>query len=149
MKIEDLLDIEAIRMLRMRYSYNLDICEVDGLVDLFTDDAVCEFGPFGTWNGKNEIGSNFEKAVVTLRERGPLQSLHVNTNHSVELTGPNTALGRVYLIDLAVGDADKNPLVWLGIYDEAYRKIMGQWKIERSSLQFLWPERHLTRNFRR
>ena len=147
MTIEELLEIEAIRKLRTRYSYYLDAGELDALVSLFTDDAVCEFGPYGIWEGKAEIAKNYEVVERPIIEKGPFQTLHANTNHWVELTGADTALGRVYLIDLAMGDPEKNPLIWLGVYDEAYRKEGSVWRISRSSLQFMWPKRHLTANF--
>ena len=35
----------------------------------------------------------------------------------------------------------------LGVYDDAYRKIATDWKIERCSLQFLWPHHQLTEGF--
>ena len=49
MTIDELLDIESIRKLRTLYSYYLDAGELDPLVALFTDDAVCEFGPLSPW----------------------------------------------------------------------------------------------------
>jgi hypothetical protein len=148
MTIEDLLEIERIRKLRVLYSYYLDAGELEALVDLFTEDAVCEFGPYGVWEGKATIYKNYEAVERPILEKGPFQSLHANTNHWVELTGEGTAVGRVYLIDLAVGrGAEENPLIWLGLYDESYRKVDGAWKICRSSLQFMWPQRHLTEGF--
>ena len=149
MTVEDLLEIETIRRARVRYSYYLDTGDLDGLVALFTDGAVCEFGPYGVWTGKAMIAENYAQVVGgAIREKGPFQTLHVNTNHWVELTGSDTAVGRLYLVDLALGGApDKNPMVWLGAYDEAYRKVDGAWKISRSSLQFMWPERHFTDGF--
>ena len=149
MTVHELLEIETIRRARMRYSYYLDTGDLDALVALFTDDAVCEFGPYGVWTGKATIAENYAQVVGgAIREHGPFQTLHVNTNHWVELTGPDAAVGRLYLVDLALGgEADKNPMVWLGVYDEVYRKIDGDWRIARSSLQFMWPERHLTEGF--
>lgn len=147
MTVEELLEIEAVRSLRLRYSFFLDAGQLEALVELFTDDAVCEFGPYGVWRGRKAIAENYEQVLGSSRSLGPFQSLHANTNHWVELTGPTQAVGRVYLIDLAVGDPQKNPLIWLGVYDEAYRKVASDWRIERSSLQFLWPQRHLTAGF--
>lgn len=148
MTIEELLDIESIRKTRNLYSYYLDAGDLDALVDLFTEDAVCEFGPYGVWEGKATIRANYEVVERPMIEKGGFQTLHANTNHWVELTGADTGVGRVYLIDLMLdGDADKNPMVWLGLYDEAYRKVDGKWKISRSSLQFLWPKRHVTEGF--
>jgi len=146
--LNDLLEIETIRRLRIRYSYYLDVGDLDSLVDLFTDDAICEFGPFGVWKGQATIRENYQKVVGGVLKNGPFQTLHANTNHWVELTGPDTAVGRLYLIDLMLTRApEANPLVWLGVYDEAYCRSETGWRISRSSLQFLWPERHVTAGF--
>jgi ketosteroid isomerase-like protein len=147
MTVEDLLEIESIRKLRGLYSYYLDAGELAALLDLFAEDAVCEFGPYGVWEGKATIARNYEVVERPTIEKGPFQTLHANTNHWIELTGADTAVGRVYLIDFSMGDPEKNPLVWLGVYDEAYRKVGGAWKIARSSLQFMWPQQHLTPEF--
>ncbi len=148
MTIEELLEVETIKKLRTLYSYYLDAGELDSLVDLFTDDAVCEFGPYGTWTGKPMIAENYERVERPILEKGGFQSLHANTNHWVEITGDDTAVGRVYLIDLTLqAAADQVPIIWLGIYDESYRKVGGKWKISKSSLQFMWPQRHLTPDF--
>ncbi len=148
MTVEELLEVESIRKLRVRYSYYLDAGELDSLVALFTDDAVCEFGPYGVWRGRVMIAENYRRVLGGGLKRGPFQSLHVNTNHWVEITGEARAIGRLYLIDLAVGgDPKVNPMIWLGVYDEAYARVDGQWRIGRSSLQFMWPERHLTAGF--
>jgi hypothetical protein len=147
MTVEELLEIESIRKLRTLYSYYLDAGELDMLVDLFTEDAECEFGPYGSWKGKKEIRDNYEQVEKPLIEKGGFQTLHANTNHWVEITGPNSAVGRVYLIDLSLQDPDTNPMVWLGIYDETYAKVNGAWKIAKSGLQFLWPKRHIAPGF--
>ena len=148
MTLEDLLVIETIRELRIQYSYYLDAGELAALVDLFTDDAVCEFGPFGIWRGKPEISAGYEKVMRPILDKGGFQSLHANTNHWVEVIGPDSASGRVYLLDFSLGEPEANPLVWLGVYDEDYRLVLDRWKIARSSLQFLWPERHVTGHFK-
>jgi len=148
MTVEELLEIEAIRKLRTLYSYYLDAGELESLVALFTDDAVCEFGPYGVWQGKETIRANYEQVERPMIEKGGFQTLHANTNHWVELTGLDTEVGRVYLIDLSFGvEREKHPIVWLGLYDETYRKVGGAWKIARSALQFMWPERHLSPGF--
>lgn len=142
---DDFQNVEAIRKLRTQYSYFLDSAEVDLLADLFTDDAVCEFGPYGTWSGKAEIKQKYEEIIGPAREKNGFQSLHINTNHWIELTGENEAVGRVYLIDFLVSNPESNPLLWLGVYDESYAKVSGKWLIVRSSLQFLWPQRHVSK----
>ncbi len=147
MTIEELLEIEAIRKLRVRYSYYLDALDLDALANLFTENATCEFGPYGVWRGRAGIRAKYGQVMAPAIEKGPFQSVHANTNHWVELTGAVTAIGRISLLDLAVADGDKNPLIWVGVYDEAYRKTDGDWLIERSTLNFLWPKRHTTGDF--
>ena len=145
MTIEDLLEIESIRRQRMLFSFHLDAGELDALADLFVEDALCEFGPFGTWRGKAEIRRNYEPILKAV---GGFRALHANTNHWVELAGPDKARGRVYLIDLILTrPKDQQPIVWLGVYDEAYEKVEGTWKIARTSLQLMWPERHVSPEF--
>ena len=145
MTVEELLEIESIRRQRMLFSFHLDAGELDPLVDLFVEDALCEFGPFGTWRGKTEIRRNYEPILKMV---GGFGSLHANTNHWVELAGPDKARGRVYLIDLLLTrPKDQNPVIWLGVYDEAYEKVRGTWKIARTSLQLMWPERHVSPDF--
>ena len=68
--------------------------------------------------------------------------MHHITNHYIEMTGPDTAEGRSYLLDVATSvEPEAQPIVWFGLYDEDYRKVDGQWLISKCSLQFLWPQR--------
>ena len=50
-------------------------------------------------------------------------------------------------MDFVLNDPDRNPLVWLGVYDETYRRSDGEWRISRSTLNFLWPDRHTADGF--
>ena len=43
--LEELVESESIRKLRVRYAHAFDGNRMDELADLFTDDAICEFGP--------------------------------------------------------------------------------------------------------
>ena len=71
--------------------------------------------------------------------------MHINTNHRVEILSDTHATGQCYLVDFAthVGP-EENPILWVALYDEEYRKVDGQWQFARSSLEFFWPERHAT-----
>lgn len=142
MTIEELLQIEAIRQLRVLYSHHFDGKQLDELVDLFTDDAVCEFGPDygGDWVGKAQIRANYAKY---LESEGPAFGvLHAVTNHNVRLVDPGTALGRAYLLDLRTTEGVANPLILFGVYDDLYKKSGGRWRIHRTRIDFLWPKRH-------
>ncbi len=102
MTLADLLEIEGIRNSRLRYSYYLDALDLDALAGLFTADAVCEFGPYGIWRGRAEIRERYGRVMCPAVEKGPFHSLHANTNHWVELTGADTAIGRLTLTPHAI-----------------------------------------------
>ena len=55
MTIDELLAIEEIRNLRLEFSACFDHQDLDALVALFTDDAICDFGSYGVWNGRDTI----------------------------------------------------------------------------------------------
>jgi ketosteroid isomerase-like protein len=141
-RLRTLLEVEAIRQLRIDYTLAMDKRDLDLLITLFTDDALCEYGPYGSWSGKAVILENY-RATFTGELAAPFTSLHVDTNHGVEILSDSQARGQCYLTDIVTHVApDENPILWFGLYDEEYRKENGQWKFSRSSLQFFWPERH-------
>ena len=141
-RLRELLEVEAIKELRLSYNFLMDLRDLDQLINVFTDDALCEYGPYGSWTGKEEILSNY-RSVFTEDLEAPFSSFHPNANHRVQLLSETQAEGQVYLMDFVTHvSAQENPLLWLGLYDEEYQKIKGEWKIARTSLQFFWPERH-------
>ena len=146
-ELRALLEIEKIRTLRMQYSHFMDSRQLPALVGLFADDALCEFGPYGNWSGIEAIAAGFNNEFKDTLDQ-PFWSMHSNTNHQVKITGPDSAEGTVYLLDIATDrKPDENPFLWLALYDEAYVKIDGQWKVKRTSIHFLWPEKHIDTSF--
>lgn len=146
MTIDDLLNIEEIKQVRNLFSHYFDGQNLDELVDLFTDDAVCEFGPVfgGDWVGKEHIRSKF---TAIMGEPGmavhgePFSVLHAVTNPWIRLLDETTASGRWYLLDIHTAVGVENPLILFGIYDDIYRKVEGRWLIHRTRIDFLWPRR--------
>lgn len=126
--IEDLVEIEAIKNLRHLYSHYFDGKLLDELVGLFSEDAVCEFGP--------AFGGDWAE-----REGEPYGVLHAVTNPWIRLVDAETAHGRWYLLDLNTSEGAPNPLLLFGIYDDVYKKCDGQWRIYRTRIDFLWPRR--------
>jgi|TARA_B100001250_G_scaffold150884_1_gene129348 hypothetical protein len=152
-KLRELIDVEEIKKLRLKYSYCMDARELDQLMEVFADGAVCGYGPYGDWVGKDTIYNNYKETFKDTLET-PFVSMHVNTNHLVEITGPDTAKGRVYLIDLITKNMDgtdledgQSNILWLALYDEEYVKIDGEWKVKVMNLHFFWPERHVPKEF--
>lgn len=150
MNLEELLDIETIKTLRLKGSRYLDAGQLKQLVELYTEDAVCDFGPYGSWTGRNTFEANFAEAEKPFYASGYFSNLHMVVNHLVELTGADTATGLVYLLDFVTGDQIReggNPLYWLGVYEEEYRRESGEWRIAKQGLNFIWPQRMLNDGF--
>ncbi len=139
--IDELVEIESIKKLRIEYAHYYDGQQVEALTDLYTEDAVCEFGPAygGDWVGKAQIRANFDK--WSFREGEPYSVLHAVTNPLIRLIDESTAHGRWYLMDLRTTEGVENPLILFGIYDDVYRKVEGRWLIHRTRIDFLWPKR--------
>ena len=148
--IEDFLAAEEIKNVRYAYSAHLDSQNVDALADLFTEDAVCDFGEeWGVWKGRETIKASYTAVMGQIGS--PFDALHVFTNPWITVTGATTAHGRWYLLDLltrqkpvtglATRGGHDNPLLYLAIYEDDYRKVDGNWKFACCKLHFLWPER--------
>jgi hypothetical protein len=144
--VDDLLAIEEIKTLRQLYSHYFDGQMLEPLVDLFTDDAICEFGPNygGDWIGKEQIRAKFTGIMgnpAMAVHGAPFSVLHAVTNPWIRLADAGTANGRWYLLDLHTTPGEENPLILFGIYDDIYRKVGGRWLIHRTRIDFLWPRR--------
>ena len=60
-ELRELLEKEKIRKLKQLYSHLMDSHQIDALADIFTEDAVCEFGPeYGNWEGRETIRTNYK-----------------------------------------------------------------------------------------
>src|SRR3954451_18733991 len=104
MTLEELLEIESIKQTRTLGARHLDAGDWDALADLYTSDARCEFGPYGTWEDQSAFARLFREAEDPFVKAGPYSNLHVIVNHVVELAGPDTATGMMYLLDFVTGD---------------------------------------------
>lgn len=140
--LEDLVVIESAKQLRNLYSHYYDGQEVDNLVSLFTEDAICEFPDQfgGHWIGRPAIKENFQR-MISGYEGPPYGLLHSVTNPWIRIVDENTANGRWYLHDLRTTVGAKDPIILYGIYDDIYKKIEGEWLIHRTRIDFLWPNR--------
>ena len=138
--LEEHLEIEAIKQLRVLYSQLFDSHRTDELAMIFTEDAVCEFSddlPYGDWVGRDEIREQYKK--VAGGSAKPFSFLHATTNGWVELTGPDSATGSWFLLDLGLGD-NPNPVGLLGVYNDVYKKVDGEWFIHRTRIDHIWTQ---------
>jgi hypothetical protein len=141
--VEELLEIQEIEQLRILYSHHVDGGDLDSLLDLFCEDAVCEFGePYGgDWVGRAAIRKGYARFISD--GIPPFSFLHATTNPWIRLSGSDTANGRWYLLDLSLFPGTESPLAAVGIYDDLYRKVGGRWRIARTRIDFLWPRREV------
>jgi hypothetical protein len=145
--LRKLLEIEKIRKVKQMYSHLMDCRDIEALVGILTDDAVCEYGPYGTWRGRAEIKAGWD---AVFKNAVPYGGFHATTNMWIELTSATTAISRTYLHDISnEPDPRTDPVVWYGIYDEDYVKVDGEWKMSCCRLQFLWPKRLVAEDFPR
>lgn len=144
-QIRQLLDIEAIRSIRLKYAHLLDANHLDELTLLFTEDAICEVGR-GQWRGREAIRQGLEAAFQAFDKNatGIYPFHHAIVNQWVELIDETTAQGRCYLLDLATArDPDESPWILLGSYADEYKRKDGEWQISRSQLDITWPKRQV------
>jgi len=135
MDLDDLISMEQIRQLRYTYSWCYDSGDLDGLVAVFTPDAVCGFGPYGTWTGHDEIREGFRESFEATGVPGT--TMHAVTNPVIRVDSDH-ATGKWFLIDLILGPGEQNPLRIVAYYDDDYRREAGQWRIARSDIRFIW-----------
>jgi len=134
MDLQTLLDIEAIKQLRYSFAWCLETSQPDKLADLFTADAVVEVGPWGRMEGQDAIRRGYGRAY---RHGEQFTAVHAVTNPRIFVNG-DEATGTWYLLDCTLRQKDINPLQIVGLYDEIYRRVDGEWRIHRLHLKFLW-----------
>jgi hypothetical protein len=129
-------DWVEIFQLKSQYSWYYDMPELEKLMELFTDDAVLDMGPYGKHVGVQEIRHLFEENISSADNHFP--TFHVTTNPLIEIDG-DEATGKWYLLDTVLTDSPERPtLGWGAVYHENYRRVDGRWLISHIRMQFLW-----------
>lgn len=117
-RVEDRI---AITELRYAYCYRIDDRDWEGYTALFTDDASLDFGPVGTFEGREAI-REFAENVVGAQH--PFLS-HMLHNPVIEIDG-DVATGQWYFeVPCTFEDGEAG---WIqGTYDDEYRRVDGDW----------------------
>lgn len=114
-RIERLEALEAIRQLAFGYALAIDARDLDALVKLYVEDVRV-----GSGQGRAPL-----KAVFDASLRQFTTSIHLVTNHLIELLGPDEAIGLVSCrIEHEVGDH------WVTaglLYHDRYNRRNGCW----------------------
>lgn len=129
-RVRHLEDIEAIEKLQTKLIYANDDGDWQGLADLFVEDGVGEFGPFGHIEGKDELGKFFKGIPASLPFR-----FHTLANPIIKIEGEK-ATGR-WAFRASVTQAPANRACWIaGEYISDYVKVKGEWKFKKVTNKF-------------
>lgn len=131
--LKDLIEIEAIKKLKARYFRAVDTFDLEGWLNVFTDDAVMEFEP--TVGGAAMLSAT-ENTVVKGKdsfrawwegntERGI--SVHHGHMPEIDILSPTEARG-IWAMEALV-ETGNGSFHGFGHYRETYRKQGGEWRI--------------------
>jgi hypothetical protein len=135
--VQELLDREAIRDLPKRYCHCVWTGDLDGIVNLFSEDGAMIMqsskGP-QTTAGREKLTKTFRRVVDEL---GPRPYIH---NHVVNLKDASHATGTCYV---ELRDS-KHDMKWLGAgyYNDEYVKVGGEWKFKSRDVTLVRMERN-------
>lgn len=128
--ITRLVDIEAIKQMKARYCFYIDAGQWDELDKLWTEDAVCDYGFFGSFSGRRAIMDNFFRGLVANASTFNAHMLH---NPVIDVKN-DTADGSWYV---TAHTTVNNRALWaMGKYTDKYVKIQGDWKIAALAVEF-------------
>ncbi len=130
--LEELRDVQAIVTLQSRYCHLVDGRRWSELAELFTEDACCDYGFFGAYEGREEIVQKFFAELV-----GSVTSFmaHMIHNPVVEVDG-DRARGLFYLTAQTTVEPVHRALWVMGRYRNEFRRVGGAWKIARLEFEF-------------
>lgn len=127
-------DIEALRRLTHDYAWCVDTFNLDGLVELFTEDAVFDGTPTGVayMGGATAIRDFFQAQFAMTTHM-----LHVASNQRFDIDG-DSARGTVYYIAQA-RTKDGGDAVGRGYYEDTYVRTAEGWRIRLRKAFALMP----------
>lgn len=142
-RLDRLESLEALRDLKSRYARLADLAlgspsaaHAAALADLFTNDAVANYGFFGTFTGRNALLNAFENILPA----GTRWSAHYIVNPLLTVNG-DTAEGTWSFLIHAVprNPPDAGQVTFFGQYAEKYRRNNGTWKISELVVSYSSP----------
>lgn len=134
---------EAIRTLKAAYAKRADQVistptreHAEALADLFTDDAVADYGPFGRYEGREALVHAFGTVIPGAAS----WSQHYMLNPAITVEG-DTAKGNWYFLVYSVLRAgpSKEPTTLFGSYEETYVKTAKGWQLRSLLAKFVAP----------
>jgi ketosteroid isomerase-like protein len=122
--LQEVIDREAIRTLPLRYCHNVWQKDLDGYVNLFTEDGAMSTNDpsLPRAQGREGLRKMIGEGLDTMK---PRPFIH---NHVIELLGPDRAKGACYVEVRLLRDGKK--CLMTGWYNDEYAKVGGEWKFK-------------------
>jgi len=122
--LQEVIDREEIRTLPVRYCHTVWQKDLDGYVNLFTEDGSISTNDSSLPNtrGREALRKMIGEGLDAMK---PRPFIH---NHVVELLGPDRAKGRCYIEVKLFRDGKKCAVS--GWYNDEYVKVDGEWKFK-------------------
>lgn len=140
-------DRKAIKELRAAYGYHIDNQEWEAFRNLFTDDAVLDYGE-NIGHQEGQEGLEFFTDYVDERVETGMHMMH---NPIIDVDG-ETATGRWY-VDARESFGNGQTGLTAGEYHDTYRRVDGTWKFAAIDFtvhyQFVYDESHELETLRR
>ncbi len=123
-QVQEVIDREAIRTLPLRYCDCVWQKDLDGYVNLFTEDGAMSTNDpsLPRAQGREGLRKMIGEGLDAMR---PRPFIH---NHVIELLGPDRAKGRCYVEVRLVRDGKK--CLMTGWYSDEYAKVGEEWKFK-------------------
>lgn len=126
----DLIALEEIRRLKYRYARSLDLKLWDEFADVFSEDAVAEYGTKALdeplrMSGRDEIVTFMRNALGN-----GLITVHFCGQPEIEIDG-DTATGTWCFEDTVIAPEQRIIIKGSAYYEDTYRREDGVWRISR------------------
>jgi hypothetical protein len=121
--------------LKHQYCQAFDAGDLETLMTLFTGDARCDMGRFGTWTGTSEIREGYIGQIA--RTGVPGTRVHAVSNPLLKLSS-DTATGTWALVSFDLTRVGMSPVGVIGRYQDSYRRENGSWLISETRLEVAW-----------
>ena len=125
--LQQLADIEAIKVLKHRYFRAMDTADMSMLETLFAEDLTVDYRGSGyrvQINGKADmmtfLANSFHSGAV---------AMHHGNMPEITITGEDTAEGIWYLFDIFINSEVGSQTIGSAIYKDRYRRENGEWII--------------------
>jgi hypothetical protein len=137
MDIRELLEIEAIKLLKYRYMRCVDMKLWDELATVFIPEATCAYsaGKY-RYEGRDEIIAWLKKGM----DRDGFHSSHSVHHPEITLTSVDTATGIWALEDIVVDTDFDIQISGAAFYDDRYQKRDGVWLFEHTGYERVFEQ---------